>query len=144
MVDLKLRVQTVEGVRSESSKEVEVAIAGDVLFAFNESALTAEALALLGRLADEMRNAASGEVRIVGHTDSIASPEFNLELSRARAQAVEGELRRLLGDAGFTFLSEGRGESEPVAPNTTEDGTDNPEGRALNRRVEVTYQKRDT
>lgn len=48
----------------------------------------------------------------------------------------------MLGQAlggGFAFEVGGFGSAEPVAPNDNDDGSDNPEGRALNRRVEITY-----
>jgi outer membrane protein OmpA-like peptidoglycan-associated protein len=41
--------------------------------------------------------------------------------------------------SGFSFDVSGKGESEPVAPNENDDGSDNPDGRALNRRVEIRY-----
>ena len=68
--------------------------------------------------------------RVVGHTDSTGNPDHNMTLSQRRAQSVE----TYLGDRGVarTRLSaEGRGETQPVASNATE------EGRSQNRRVEI-------
>ena len=72
-------------------------------------------------------------VGIIGHTDSQGTPEGNLEISRNRADAV----RVYLIDAGVDPLrvnSDGRGDTEPVADNETE------EGRAANRRIEFLVQ----
>ena len=144
VVDLRLRVETPEGVRAESASHVDFAIAGDVLFAFNEANLTPAAAAILSGLADDIRTRGTGRVEIVGYTDAVGEDAFNLDLSRRRAKAVEGELRRLLAGATTEFITDGRGEADPVAPNKKEDGTDDPAGRARNRRVTVTYAKRTT
>lgn len=73
-----------------------------------------------------------------GYTDAKGSPNYNLDLSQRRAQAVEAVLRTRLG-AGYVFTTTGHGETDPIAPNTTTEGSDNPEGRALNRRVTIRY-----
>ena len=69
-------------------------------------------------------------VKIVGHTDSRGSVKHNMELSLARANSV---MRALIarGVSAARLSSEGRGESQPIAPNTTV------EGRAMNRRIEA-------
>lgn len=141
VVDLVLRVRSPEGARAESPSTLEVAIAADVLFGFNQDTLAPEASALLDRVAEDIRGRAATPVSIVGHTDSIGSDDSNLDLSRRRAKAVEVELRRRLAAADPGFTVEGRGEKEAVAPNANPDGSDNPEGRALNRRVTVSFEK---
>lgn len=67
-------------------------------------------------------------VAIVGHTDNIGTPEANLELSRRRAEAVKAYLVRGGIDAS-RIETDGKGDTEPVAPNDKEDG------RAKNRRI---------
>ncbi len=67
---------------------------------------------------------------VVGHTDDLGTDAENDALSLARAQAVV-EYMVSRGASPSVFQSEGRGEREPVADNTTE------EGRRLNRRIEV-------
>lgn len=69
---------------------------------------------------------------IVGHTDSRDSDAHNQTLSERRAEAVEAALADRL--PGVEFTVEGRGETEPIASNSTE------EGRALNRRVTITME----
>jgi outer membrane protein OmpA-like peptidoglycan-associated protein len=79
-------------------------------------------------------------VTIEGHTDAIGTEAYNLRLSRRRAAAVKRYLVAK-GVAAERFETVGKGESEPVAPNTNPDGSDNPEGRAMNRRAELKVQE---
>jgi OmpA-OmpF porin, OOP family len=76
-------------------------------------------------------------VDIEGHTDSIGSPKYNLRLSRQRAESV----KRFFIEEGVygaeDFRVQTLGKPRPIAPNTNPDGSDNPEGRAKNRRVTV-------
>ena len=72
-------------------------------------------------------------IRIVGHTDSIGSADYNLDLGMRRAQSARDYFRDLGVEAKIEV--ESAGEERPVAPNTHPDGTDNPEGRQKNRRV---------
>lgn len=69
-------------------------------------------------------------VRIIGHTDSDGSDEYNMVLSDRRANAVMNKIIEL-GVSSGRLSSEGRGESEPAASNATN------YGKALNRRIEV-------
>ena len=74
---------------------------------------------------------------IEGYTDAIGSAAYNQELSERRARAVEVWLvaHGIVGrDAAQV---QGYGKSKPIAPNTKPDGSDNPEGREKNRRVEI-------
>lgn len=74
-------------------------------------------------------------VEIGSHTDSEGSDGYNQNLSQRRAESVVKYLRSK-GIAKERIHAKGYGESQPVAPNKHPDGTDNPEGRALNRRTE--------
>ena len=76
------------------------------------------------------------EVTIVGHTDYIASNEYNMGLSTRRAEAVKAKLIELGLDPSRIVETVARGEEEPVADNSTT------EGRAKNRRVEFKLVKR--
>lgn len=71
---------------------------------------------------------------VVGHSDNQGTLDYNMDLSRRRAQAVVGDLVASYGVAGARLLSAGVGFLAPVAPNTT------PDGRAQNRRVELIEQ----
>lgn len=114
-----------------------VQLAADTLFEFDRAELAAAAETNLRRTADFIRQGGPGTVTIIGHTDSKGSEEYNLDLSRRRAEAVAAWLRKEPGMDGRQFAVQGRGEVEPVAPNAAPGGIDNPEGRARNRRVTV-------
>ena len=114
---------------------VEIKLPSDVLFEFGKSDLTPAAQAALDEV-DSQIEAATGTITIEGHTDAIGDDASNQLLSEARAASVQAALQEKLG-SGFTFNVVGFGESRPVAPNTNPDGSDNPDGRAQNRRVEI-------
>ena len=109
-----------------------------LLFAFGESTIQQSALPALTRVAKVLISESSGEVRIVGHTDAIGDDASNQALSEARAEAVAAALIAAGVDESRLDVS-GQGESSPVAPNENPDGTDNPGGREVNRRVEVFF-----
>ena len=104
--------------------------AGNVLFDFDKSDLTPAAKAQLDTLMDKLRNADVVSIKVIGHTDSKGSDAYNQALSGRRASSVAAYLLSQ-GLAPNKLTSEGRGESEPVADNATD------EGRAENRRVEL-------
>jgi outer membrane protein OmpA-like peptidoglycan-associated protein len=103
-------------------------------FAFDSAELTAGDVEQLDKLATVMSNPKVASIggSIVGHTDSVGSEAFNMGLSQRRAESVAGHLRSQGVDLGSTWTVTGEGESQPIASNDTA------EGRALNRRVEVT------
>lgn len=75
---------------------------------------------------------------VEGHTDSLGSEESNKTVSLQRAEAVARELMfNGIGRDRITIRA--YGEKRPAAPNTLPDGSDNPEGRAANRRVEIAW-----
>lgn len=75
-------------------------------------------------------------ILVKGHSDAQGRPEYNRALAMRRAELIAGEL--VFADvARDRILVESAGDQEPLAPNQHANGSDNPEGRALNRRVEV-------
>lgn len=92
----------------------------------------------LDSLARVLKSNPDLRIEIACHTDSIGNDVFNQRLSERRAAAVREQLR-LRGIGEDRMISRGYGESRPVAPNSNTDGTDNPEGRALNRRCTLTF-----
>jgi outer membrane protein OmpA-like peptidoglycan-associated protein len=122
----------------ETPEQTSVALSADVLFEFDEAELTAAAGDRLDDLADDLNDLGPREIDIGGHSDGRGDPAYNQDLSVHRARAVQVALAERL-DGEFTFTVNGYGETKPVAPNETDAGADNPEGRALNRRVEITY-----
>ncbi len=121
--------------RDEGCKHY-LTIGADMLFDFDKSSLTANAEKVLRVLGPMLQKFGAHPVIIEGHTDAIGTDEYNQTLSEQRAQTVRDWL------VGHGFLSDaatikGYGKSHPVAANTYNDGTDYPQGRAKNRRVEV-------
>ena len=106
-----------------------------VLFDFGKSDIRPEAAQTLKSLAGVLNNAKVPAAHIYGHTDSVSDEAFNQQLSEARANAVKNDLAK--NGVTATMDATGYGESKPVAPNENADGSDNPAGRALNRRVEI-------
>ena len=111
-----------------------VTIRGDSLFASGSASISSQHEPLMARIADAIRQV-KGNVRVTGHSDDrpIATLRFpsNWALSQARAQQVMDLLASRSGQAE-RFTAEGRSDTEPVASNATA------EGRAQNRRVEIT------
>lgn len=100
----------------------------NVNFDFNTANLRPESEIELNKLS-EILSKNLNTVNIVGHTDSIGSDTYNLNLSKQRAETVVNYLINK-GIDGKRLIAIGKGESEPIATNETE------EGRAVNRRVE--------
>ena len=126
-----------------SPTQTSVALRSEVLFAFGKATLTAKARTLIAQAAREITDGGdpARPIGVVGHTDAIGSSAENQQLSERRARAVEAQLRAALG-AGWQYTVSGKGETQPVADNSNPDGSDNPAGRARNRRVEITYSRK--
>ncbi len=110
-----------------------VTLRGDGLFEPASTEVKPRYVAVIQRVAAAL-NEVSGKVVVNGYTDNqpirTARYPSNWHLSQERAQAVSAMLQRSITD-GMRLKAEGRAESDPIAPNST------PEGRALNRRVEI-------
>jgi outer membrane protein OmpA-like peptidoglycan-associated protein len=127
-------------VEKETPRGTTLTVQNDVLFDFDKAELKPEAAEALGRVVDILRQRKPRAVLVVGHTDSVGPDAYNDQLSRRRAEAVRDWIATH-GGGGLPPLSvEGKGEREPVAPNSV-DGRDNPEGRQRNRRVEVLLER---
>ena len=128
-----------ESVRTaESADEVKVTLAADVLFRFDKATLSPKARDRINGVVARIRDDSPATVTVDGYTDAKGSASYNLGLSRRRAQAVAVALRRR---GAPRLIVRGHGEADPVARNTNEDGSDNPEGRARNRRVTITFSR---
>lgn len=75
------------------------------------------------------------KIELSSHTDSIATVEYNMDLSQRRAESAVNYLIQR-GISPDRLVAKGYGELRPIARNTHPDGTDNPEGRQRNRRTE--------
>jgi outer membrane protein OmpA-like peptidoglycan-associated protein len=108
----------------------------DVWFDVDKFDLKSDGIITLTDFAKKYRDqGTTNQITVIGHTDDIASLAFNQFLSIKRAEAVKAFLvsQRIPTQS---IIVNGRGETEPVAPNQI-DGKDNPEGRAKNRRIEI-------
>jgi outer membrane protein OmpA-like peptidoglycan-associated protein len=80
-------------------------------------------------------------ISIDGYTDAKGLDAYNLQLSEKRATAVKSWLVQKGSVDAKRIKTKGWGKANPVASNTHPDGSDNPEGRQKNRRVEITVKK---
>jgi outer membrane protein OmpA-like peptidoglycan-associated protein len=107
-----------------------------ILFDFDSAELRRSAAGALQEIAAVLEHYEDAPVTIRGHTDGRGTDAYNDQLSQDRADAVMEALRGY-GVAEARMSAEGRGSREPVADETRGDGSDDPEARASNRRVEI-------
>lgn len=103
---------------------------GNITFATDSAEIAPQFYSTLNAVALVLREFPETLIEVTGHTDSTGSEEYNLQLSQQRANSVAQYLTAQ-GIAPNRILAKGMGESMPIAPNDT------PEGRAVNRRVEI-------
>lgn len=118
-------VRTEEGINlilDENSK---------VTFDYNKYSLTSTAKANLDKLIEVFKEYPDTDLLVIGYTDNVGSQSYNKPLSEQRAQSVKDYLISK-GIASSRLTSTGKGIEDPIADNSTA------EGRAKNRRVEVT------
>ena len=118
---------------TQQGNETVVTLTTDILFTFGKDELTTSAAKLVSLVA---KVPPAGVLTIDGHTDNVGSVNSNLTLSKKRAAAVAAVIAKARPDIKLTVR--GFGESKPVTSNGT-GSTDNPVGRAQNRRVELRY-----
>jgi outer membrane protein OmpA-like peptidoglycan-associated protein len=102
----------------------------DVLFEFGKYALSSDAQLKLAKLSGVIQAHPGLNLAIEGYTDSTGTADFNMKLSQQRADGVR-QFLTAQGLSSDTITSEGLGEANPIADNTT------PAGRKQNRRVEI-------
>lgn len=138
-VDVGGKVQDLQV--KEVGNEIRIDLNADVLFDFDKADLLPKAEETLSKAAALIKERAKGTVRVEGHTDSKGDDAYNMRLSDKRANAVRDWFRTKGGLASMQFATKGLGETQPIAPNTKPDGSDDPEGRQKNRRVEIVVTK---
>ena len=134
--DIAAADPNLEVTTNEDGEVDAMVMLSDVLFPFGEATLAPEALETLRGVAEKLDGVAA--IEITGHTDAIGDEDYNLALGQRRADAVRDWLVANTALTAEVITARGVGETDPIAPNRTEAGADNPEGRALNRRVEFT------
>jgi len=106
-----------------------------IYFDFDKSTIKPVSYPILDQVVKVMNERPTMRVRVEGHTDSKGTEAYNQKLSQRRSEAV---VKYLIGKGIDPSRLEaiGYGKSRPVAPNSNTDGSDNPTGRAKNRRTE--------
>ena len=107
-----------------------VSFASEALFDFDQSTLKPQGKAALDQLLGQLTGMDLEVIVTVGHTDAVGSDAYNQKLSQRRAEAVKAYLVAQGVETNRVY-TEGKGETQPVADNTTA------AGRAKNRRVTV-------
>lgn len=128
----------------ETGKSLSMNLSGDVLFDYNKAELKPAAEDALKKVAVVLSQFPESNVTVEGYTDSKGGQDFNLKLSRERADSVKDWLVKNGGVNPIHITAKGLGEANPVAPNTDPDGKDNPINRAKNRRVSIIVEKPPT
>lgn len=108
-----------------------------IYFDFDKYDIRTESVVELNKLLVFLDKNPDVIVEISGHTDSRGSDEYNMRLSENRAKSVVNWLKKRKISAK-RMVAKGYGETKNIAPNENPDGSDNPEGRQMNRRIELT------
>jgi len=146
VIGLTERVEPIGGKTTalaikETAEEVRIDLAADVLFDFDKSTIKKEAEPSLRNLATVLKANAGAAVTIEGHTDAKGADAYNQTLSEQRAASVKQWLVTNAQISGANITTRGLGKTKPIAHNTKPDGSDDPEGRAKNRRVQIIVRK---
>ncbi len=146
VLDIIFRVEDLKGEAldlqvKETETEIRIELSGDILFDFDKWDIRPAAEPVLTQVAEVINKYPNAAVLIEGYTDSKGSDSYNLKLSDRRAASVKEWLVKKGGVGNKKITTKGMGEADPVAPNENPDGSDNPEGRQKNRRVEITVKK---
>jgi outer membrane protein OmpA-like peptidoglycan-associated protein len=136
IVDLKAAGADIK----ESETEIKISLQGEILFDFDKADIRPAAEPTLAQVAKMIQGYSKAKVLIEGHTDSKGAESYNAKLSDRRAVSVKTWFARH-GLNANSMQTHGWGAAKPVAPNTHPDGSDDPEGRQKNRRVEITIKK---
>ncbi len=125
----KARIE-LEELKAKSTDRGMVLTLGDVLFQTNSANMSAGAAKTIEQLGNFMNQYPTRKVVIEGHTDNVGSAEYNMTLSKRRADSVKKALVER-GIAENRITTKGYGQTAPLASNKTA------AGRQQNRRVEV-------
>ncbi len=110
--------------------QLELIMPGNVTFPTNQYTVRPEFTPVLDSVAKVLYKFTDTRLQVIGHTDSTGSADYNYNLSNRRATSVSNYLASQ-GIDQSRLITQGVGPDQPIASN------DSPEGRALNRRVEL-------
>jgi outer membrane protein OmpA-like peptidoglycan-associated protein len=118
------------GVVRTAPNEITLSMPSDITFDVDRAEVKPQFRSTLESVATTLRDYPSTTIDVFGHADATGSDQYNMALSQRRAEAVASYLidRGVIRER---VIAQGRGETQPIADNTTADG------RAKNRRVEV-------
>ncbi|GAB2802702.1 OmpA family protein [Streptomyces daliensis] len=138
VLDIKFVTEDLGGEerREDSTEKTKFTLQAEVLFPKDSSKLNSGARSRIRDLADEIERQESTEVNVFGFTDDLGSYAHGRTLSKNRASVVQKALADELGSE-ISFNVRGYSEDYPIADNKTE------EGRKKNRRVEVSFPRKD-
>lgn len=105
-------------------------------FEYDQATLHPRAQKQLEIVAGLLKSDPNKKLKIAGHTDDKGTDDYNLNLSRARAETVKVQLVAL-GVPEAQVLTTALGKAQPLSPNQKADGSDDPNGRSKNRRAEI-------
>ena len=114
----------------EESRGMVITLSGAVLFPSGQAVLLPAAMSSLDNVVTALKSTPDRNIMVEGHTDSVGTRDYNIDLSLRRADAVRQYLVSR-GLPGEIVKAQGLGPDRPVATNST------PDGRANNRRVEI-------
>lgn len=138
VVDIHTGTATLDdtsAVEDQDQHRTTARLDSNVLFAKDSAQLRPAARATIADLARRLRRDKPGRITVTGYTDDLGAASHGLRLSKRRAAAVAYQLDRHLGPDWPTITVHGRGEADPVVPNTSETN------RKLNRRVVIAVQR---
>lgn len=110
---------------------IDLVMPGNITFAFNDATLNPAFTGTLDKVAQTLVQYNETTITLAGHTDSVGSDSYNINLSRQRAASVANYLISR-GVPASRISTQGYGKAYPIASNATD------AGRAQNRRVELT------
>ena len=127
---LRMQLQATGVSVTRNGDNIILNMPGNITFATDSSNISADFYSVLDSVALVINEFEKTYIDIYGYTDSTGSEAYNLTLSEKRASSVARylESQKVVSQR---IVTRGKGESNPVASNDT------PEGRALNRRVEI-------
>ena len=117
-------------IERQQNEILKLTMNSEVSFDFNSDRIKSSFYSPLNKIAEIMNRYPETQIVVVGHTDSVGSDQYNLELSLRRANAV-GDYLIMHGVSTSRMGTEGHGEMEPIVSNDTA------AGREQNRRVEI-------
>ena len=125
-------------IPEESSKAEVIQIVNNILFYYDRYYLKPESKALLDKISKLLNTNPAIKLEVTGYTDAIGNDEYNQHLSKLRAKSVVDYLIKK-GISAERIISKGNGKTNPIAINKNANGTDCPQGRKFNRRVELKF-----